>query len=92
MVRAEGQEGATFEYIDAFMDSLDEMVHGGGARAPDVRLSVTSPGFAAASVASTPASSGSCLKDPEERERSQQEIADGPQPQGCAASPTPASS
>ena len=72
-VRAEVQEGATFEYTDAFMDSLIGIVT---AEVPEaeVRLSVTSPGFAASAAVN----SGLIrlfLKEPQDRERSQQEIA-----------------
>jgi multidrug efflux pump len=73
MVRAEVQEGATFEYTDIFMDSLIKIVTQEVPEA-EVRLSVTSPGFAAASAVN----SGFVrifLKEPQDRERSQQEIA-----------------
>ncbi|HLP41969.1 MAG TPA: efflux RND transporter permease subunit [Fibrobacteria bacterium] len=73
MVRAEVQEGATFEYTDAFMDSLIKVVTQEVPEA-EVRLSVTSPGFAAAASVN----SGFMrifLKEPDKRGRSQQEIA-----------------
>lgn len=73
MVRAEVQEGATFEYMDAFMDSLIKIVTAEVPEA-DVRLSVTSPGFAAASSVN----SGFMrlfLKEPHDRKRTQQQIA-----------------
>jgi multidrug efflux pump len=72
MVRAEVQEGATFEYMDAFMDSLIGIVTREVPEA-EVRLSVTSPGFAAASAVNT-GFMRLFLKEPHERGRSQQEI------------------
>ncbi|MEE9186746.1 MAG: efflux RND transporter permease subunit [Bacteroidota bacterium] len=68
-----GPEGATFEYMDVHINALTEAVK---EAVPERRVvySVTSPGFGAA----TSVNSGFMvliLTDPEERERSQQEIA-----------------
>ncbi len=68
------REGATYEYMDAHMMSLYETVQ---AEVPEVEavISVTSPGFGAASSVN----SGFMrvqLVDPDERDRSQSEIAD----------------
>ena len=73
MVNATAQEGATFEYMDAYMDKMIKQV---AAEVPesDVLLSVTAPGFSA----SAGVNSGFIrmyLTDPEERTRSQKQIA-----------------
>ncbi len=70
---ATGPEGATFAYMDAFMDRVNDVVRD---EVPErqAEISVTSPGFGASSSAN----SGFVrliLSDPEIRERSQQEIA-----------------
>lgn len=71
---AKGPEGATFEYMDHF---LDEMIAVISEEVPEreVLISVTSPGFGA----STSINSGFLrlvLSHPGDRERSQQEVAD----------------
>jgi len=71
---ATGPEGATFEYMDAYMDELIGVVQN---EVPETQaiISVTAPGFGAASSVN----SGflfATLKQPEERERTQQAIAD----------------
>lgn len=71
---ASGPEGATFEYMDAYMDQLIRMIQ---EEVPEHEaiISVTSPGFGASSSVN----SGFVrliLKDPEQRTRTQQEIAD----------------
>jgi multidrug efflux pump len=72
MINATAQEGATFEYMDGYMDKLIKMVM---AEVPEnaVLLSVTAPGFSGGAV-----NSGFVrmyLTDPDERKRSQMEIA-----------------
>jgi multidrug efflux pump len=72
-------EGATFEYMDAFMDSLIALIN---QQVPekDAVISVTSPGFGATSSVN----SGFVrliLTDPDVRARSQQEIAEALAPQ-----------
>ncbi|HEX9006504.1 MAG TPA: efflux RND transporter permease subunit [Bacteroidota bacterium] len=67
-------EGSSFEYTDAFMSRVSDLVE---EAVPEKRicLSVTAPGYGGGSV-----NSGGIrllLSDPEERTRSQQEIADG---------------
>ena len=69
---ATAPEGSTFEYMDAYMNELIDLAK---EEVPEREglISVTSPGFGA----STSVNSGFLiviLKDPEERERSQQEI------------------
>lgn len=70
---ATAPEGATFEFMDRYMNELVEMVQ---EEVPeiDALISITSPGFGAASSVN----SGfirTRLVDPSKRERSQQEIA-----------------
>jgi len=72
-LNATGPEGATFGYMDAYMDRVIAAV---GGEVPERRalVTVTSPGFGASSSTN----SGFLrliLTDPEDRERSQQEIA-----------------
>ncbi len=71
-VSATAPEGSTFEYMDAYMDELINMVK---AEVPERTAvgSVTSPGFGASSSVNNGFMWVS-LKDPEYRERSQQEI------------------
>ncbi len=71
-INATGPEGATFEYMDAYMNALREAVEGAVPEREGI-LTVTSPGFGGGGV-----NSGFMfiiLKEPDERERSQQEIA-----------------
>ncbi|HYF02121.1 MAG TPA: efflux RND transporter permease subunit [Patescibacteria group bacterium] len=72
-MNATAVEGATFEYMDRYMDEVVEAIQDSVPESSAI-ISVTSPGFGGA--AST--NSGFVrliLKQPEERERSQQEIA-----------------
>ena len=73
MVNATAQEGATFDYMDAYMDRMIKLV---SAEVPEAAtlLSVTAPGFSG----SAGVNSGFIrmyLTDPEQRKRSQHEIA-----------------
>jgi len=73
-ISAKGPEGATYAYMDQFMDDLGAMV---SDKVPEARqvVWVTSPGFGA----STSVNSGflrARLVRPDRRERSQMEIAD----------------
>lgn len=69
-----GQEGATFEYMDAYMDRLVNVID---EEVPEIDgiISVTSPGFGASSSVNS-GFVNLILKDPKQRERSQQQIAD----------------
>ena len=70
---ATAPEGATFEYMDAYVDQLVNLVQEEVAGTEAI-ISVTSPGFAASSSVN----SGfvfALLVEPEERDRSQQEVA-----------------
>ncbi len=69
-----GPEGATFEYMDRYVDEVTELVF---REVPERRLvsTVTSPGFGASSSVNS-AFARLYLKPPADRERSQQEIAD----------------
>jgi multidrug efflux pump len=71
-VIARGPEGATFEYMDSYVTELVDAVKQALPERAGI-LSVTSPGFGSSAV-----NSGFAfiiLKDPDERERTQQEIA-----------------
>jgi multidrug efflux pump len=71
---ATGPEGATFEYMDAYLDSVIALVKEEVPESEAI-ITVTSPGFGSASSVN----SGFVrliLKDATERERSQQEIVD----------------
>lgn len=69
-----GPEGATFEFMDFY---VDQVVAGVQQEVPenDAIITVTSPGFGAASSVNS-AFFNLILNDPSERDRSQQEIAD----------------
>ena len=70
---ATAPEGATFEYMDAYVDQLINLVQD-EVPGTEAIISVTSPGFAASSSVN----SGfvfALLVEPEERDRSQQDIA-----------------
>lgn len=73
-VFATAPEGATFEYMDRYVDKL---VAAAKEHIPEKEaiISVTSPGFGASSSVNT-AFMFTILKNPEERERSQNEIAE----------------
>lgn len=68
-----GPEGASFEYMDRYMQELDKLVHD-SVPETKVALVITSPGFGSASVNSGRVRA--TLVEPEERDRSQAEIAD----------------
>ncbi len=66
-------EGATYDYTDRFMQELSDLIDD-SIPEKKIALVITAPGFASASV-----NSGRvrlALKNPEERERSQKEIAE----------------
>ncbi len=67
-------EGASFEYMDHFMDQLITMVQDSVPESEAV-ISVTSPGFGASSSVNT-GFVFDILKDPDQRSRTQQQIAD----------------
>jgi multidrug efflux pump len=70
---ATGPEGATFEYMDRYVDSLITAVD---KEVPETQaiITVTSPGFGNSAVNS--ARFFLILKDPDQRERTQQQIVD----------------
>jgi multidrug efflux pump len=70
---AQGPEGASFEYMDHYMDRLISSIQDTVPEAQAV-ISVTSPGFGASSSVNS-GFAFTILKDSEERERSQHEIA-----------------
>lgn len=70
---AQGPEGASFEYMDHYMDRLISTIQDTVPETEAV-ISVTSPGFGASSSVNS-GFAFTILKDSEERERSQHEIA-----------------
>jgi multidrug efflux pump len=68
-----GPEGSTFEYMDAYVQALASAVREAVPENDGV-VSITAPGFGGGGVNS--ATINLLLKQPEERERTQQEIAD----------------
>jgi multidrug efflux pump len=71
---AQAPEGASYEYMDNYMDRLVKLVQDSVPEAEAV-ISVTSPGFGASSSVNS-GFAFAILKDPEERDRSQNEIAE----------------
>jgi multidrug efflux pump len=71
---ATAQEGASFEYMDRFMDMLVQTLKDTVPESEAI-ISVTSPGFGASSSVNS-GFAMIILKDPSERERSQMQIAD----------------
>lgn len=73
-IMATGPEGATFDYMDRFIDDLNALVLD---EVPESRalVSVTSPGYGATSSVNS-GFARVMLEKPEDRERSQQQIAD----------------
>jgi multidrug efflux pump len=73
-INATAPEGATFEYMDHYMDQLIDVVKDSIPEAEGI-FSVTSPGFGASSSVNT-GFAGAILKDPDERKRTQMQITD----------------
>lgn len=71
---AQAPEGASYEYMDNYMDRLVSLVQDSIPETKSV-ISVTSPGFGASSSVNS-GFAFSILKDPELRNRSQNEVAD----------------
>ncbi|MBO6620456.1 MAG: efflux RND transporter permease subunit [Balneola sp.] len=71
---AQAPEGASYEYMDNYMDRLVSLVQDSIPETKSV-ISVTSPGFGASSSVNS-GFAFSILKDPELRDRSQNEVAD----------------
>lgn len=73
-ISANAPEGTSYEYMDRYMDQLNRFV---GDSLPEVKsyLTVTAPGFSGAGSANS-GFMRIVLKEPGDRERSQQEIAD----------------
>lgn len=71
------QEGATYEYMDAYMNEVSEIIQ---REVPELEglIAITSPGFGGSNINSGRFTM--ILKDREERERSQQEIVDALSP------------
>ncbi len=73
-VNAIAPEGATFEYMDFYMDNLIQVLRESIPEAEGV-FSVTSPGFGASSSVNS-GFAGTILVDPDLRKRTQMQIAD----------------
>jgi multidrug efflux pump len=73
-LNARGAEGATFEYMDAFVDEMLALLRDEAGDELRLLVTVTSPGFGA-STSTNSAFARIYLTEPEERERSQHEIA-----------------
>lgn len=73
--QAQAPEGATFEYMDSYVNGMYEFV---ADEVPEVLgvLSITSPSFGGSGGAANSGFLKVMLKDPSERDRSQQEIVD----------------
>ncbi len=71
---AQAPEGASYEYMDNYMDRLVQIIQDSVSEA-DAVISVTSPGFGASSSVNS-GFAFSILSDPETREKSQMEVAD----------------
>lgn len=72
LVSVTGQEGATYDYMDRFMQDLSQLITD-SVPEKKVSLIVTSPGFSAGSL--NRGFARLSLVDPEERETSQKEVA-----------------
>lgn len=70
---AQAPEGASYEYMDNYMDRLITLVQDSVPEAKSV-ISVTSPGFGASSSVNS-GFAFAILEDPEDRERSQDDVA-----------------
>ena len=79
-IRAFGRapEGSTFEYMDDYTNELVKVMMDAIPESEGI-ISVTSPGFGASTSVNS-AFAFAVLKDPQERERSQQEILNGMRP------------
>ncbi len=73
-INATAPEGATFEYMDHYMDQLIQVLRDSIPEADGI-FSVTSPGFGASSSVNS-GFAGAILVEPDKRQRSQMQIAD----------------
>lgn len=73
-INATAPEGATFEFVDRYVDEVVDMLVENVPEKEGI-ISVTSPGFGAASSVNT-AFINLILKQPDQRKRTQQQIAD----------------
>jgi len=71
---ARGPEGATFDYMDAFVDEMIALIQDEAGDETRLQFTVTSPGFGA-STSTNSAFARVYLTEPEARSRSQHEIA-----------------
>ena len=75
-INANAPEGASFEYMDGYMDELTKVLQDSSARDADNILTVTSPGGGSSGGAANSAIARVFLTAPENRPRSQQQLAD----------------
>ena len=73
MIMASAPEGATFDYMDRFVDNLNEFLKDTVSESEAI-ISVTSPGFGASSSVNS-AFINLILKEPDKRDKTQDEIA-----------------
>lgn len=73
--QAQAPEGATFEYMDVYVDGMYQFIK---AEVPEILgvLSITSPSFGGSGGSANRGFLKVMLKDPKDRDRSQQEIVD----------------
>ncbi len=72
---ATAPEGASFDYMNNFMDNLIQVLNDSLSNEKEAIISVTSPGFGASSSVNT-GFGAIILTDPDKRKESQQQIAD----------------
>jgi multidrug efflux pump len=75
-INATAPEGASFEYMDSYMNQLTKVLQDSSAQDADNILTVTSPGGGSSGGAANSAIARVLLKDPEDRPHSQQQLAD----------------
>jgi multidrug efflux pump len=75
-INATAPEGASFEYMDDYINQLTKVLQDSSREDADNILTVTSPGGGSSGGAANSAIARVLLKDPEDRPHSQQQLAD----------------
>ncbi|MGY3089530.1 multidrug efflux pump [Hymenobacter sp. UYAg731] len=75
-INANAPEGASFEYMDGYMNELTKVLQDSSARDADNILTVTSPGGGSSGGAANSAIARVFLTDPMDRPHSQQQLSD----------------
>jgi multidrug efflux pump len=75
-INATAPEGASFEYMDAYMNTLIKVLQDSAGRDASNVLTVTAPGGGSSGGSANSGIARVLLKDPEERPHSQQQLAD----------------